>query len=188
MARTRPPPQLSEGWLREESLRYLQRYLPSERRMREVLARRVRRCVDAGTAAPADGPPVIDRVIAGLYADGMLDDARVARAWVGSLHRQGDSRRKIQFKLRQKGLAMPLIAVALSHLEADEGVADPELQRAIAYVRRRRLGPLRGDPATRQARRERDLGAVARAGFSFTIALRVIDCADLDLLEEEVGA
>ena len=63
--------------------------------------------------------------------------------------------------------------------EEAEGV-DPELERAVAYVRRRRLGPMRHDPEQRRARRERDLAAVARAGFPFGVALRVIDAEDLD--------
>ncbi|RME20742.1 MAG: hypothetical protein D6798_19765, partial [Deltaproteobacteria bacterium] len=66
--------------------------------------------------------------------------------------------------------------------------------RACAYARRRRLGSARppsrrpADPEQRRRRREKDLAAMFRAGFSAGIALRVIDADDIDdLLEEADG-
>ena len=53
-----------------------------------------------------------------------------------------------------------------------------ELEAARALARRRRLGPWRG-PAERAARREKDLAALARAGFGLDLARQVID-ADED--------
>jgi regulatory protein len=41
-------------------------------------------------------------------------------------------------------------------------------------VRRRRLGPYRPQEE-RAARRQRDLGALARAGFSFDVARRALE-------------
>ena len=46
-------------------------------------------------------------------------------------------------------------------------------QAAHALARRRKLGPYR--PGERSAYREKDLAALARAGFSFGIAREVID-------------
>src|SRR3546814_7265925 len=46
----------------------------------------------------------------------------------------------------------------------DELAAEPELAAAIAYARRRRLGPFR-TPDARADRRDKDLAALARAGF-----------------------
>ncbi|MDE0409722.1 MAG: RecX family transcriptional regulator, partial [Alphaproteobacteria bacterium] len=43
-----------------------------------------------------------------------------------------------------------------------------------ALARRRRLGPWR-DPAERAARRQKDLAAMARAGFRLDVARQVID-------------
>jgi regulatory protein len=50
-----------------------------------------------------------------------------------------------------------------------------ELEAAATYARRRRLGPHRRDPEARAERRERDLAALARAGFSYAIAQQIID-------------
>ena len=177
----RRPPELTAGWLRAEASRYLGRYQPSERRMGEVLRRRVRRCVEEGTGTWAEGLDLVDQLVAELREQRVLDDARLARAWVRNLHRRGTSRRAILHKVAQKGIPRPLVEQALLDFDAEEAEGvDPELVRAVAYVRRRRLGPMRHDPEQRRARRERDLAAVARAGFPFGVALRVIDAEDLD--------
>ena len=46
---------------------------------------------------------------------------------------------------------------------------------------------MRRDPETRQANRQRDLGRLARAGFSYDICNRVLDLEDIDALYELVG-
>lgn len=62
--------------------------------------------------------------------------------------------------------------------------------RACTYARRRRLGSARPahrsypEPAERRRQREKDIGALCRAGYSLGIALRVIDAPDLELLLE----
>jgi len=176
----RRPPTLTGPWLREQARRYLQRWTPSERRMRDVLKRRVRKCVEAGTGTWAEGLTLVDEIVADLLADGGLDDDRFARMWVDDLHRRGTSRRKIVAKLREKGIGRETADRAMAALDDGLEVVDPELERAVAYVRRRRLGAARWDPQTRIDRREKDLAAVARAGFPFGVALAVIDADDLD--------
>ena len=62
--------------------------------------------------------------------------------------------------------------------------ANLDLDAACNYARRRRLGPWRS--AGRAERRERDLAALARQGFGYELALRVIDAEDTAVLEEEL--
>jgi len=54
-----------------------------------------------------------------------------------------------------------------------EGSAQSELEAAQAFARRRRLGPHR-KPETREAFRRKDLMAMARAGFNYDTASRVV--------------
>lgn len=178
----RRPPTLSEAYLRREARRYLERWWPTEQRMREVLLRRVRTCVGHGTGTLEEGQALVRLVVADLVERGVLDDRRYAEALTEELHRKGTSGRKMRAKLREKGVSGALADEVLRAFDRDHEGPDPELERAVAYVRRRRLGPLRLDPEKRKARRERDLAAVARAGFPFQVALRVIDARDLDAL------
>ena len=50
-------------------------------------------------------------------------------------------------------------------------------------ARRRRLGPFRLEEA-RKDKRLRDLATMARAGFAFDLAKKVIDAASPDALDE----
>ena len=87
--------------------------------------------------------------------------------------------------LRQKGVGRTDIEAALEILEAE--YANRELTAAYKYARRRRLGPYRL-PEARAARRDRDLAALARAGFGYDIARRVVDAASVEDLEAEALA
>jgi len=59
---------------------------------------------------------------------------------------------------------------------------DPNLAAAAAYARRRRLGPFRR-PDQRDEKRDKDLAALARQGFGYDTATRIID-SDLDHLND----
>ena len=78
-------------------------------------------------------------------------------------------------QLRAKGLGEADVAAALANLDA-EALSDRDAAWALA--RRRRLGPYRR--IDRKAFREKDLQAIARAGFSFSLAREVVDAADSD--------
>jgi len=67
---------------------------------------------------------------------------------------------------------------------ADEAEEKPELAAAARLARKRRLGPWRAAEGRREAR-ERDLAALARAGFSYDVALAVIDAEGPEDLEGE---
>ena len=86
-------------------------------------------------------------------------------------------------KLAAKGLGRATIERAVAGLE--DLVSDPELSAALAFARRKRLGPYRPD-AERAARRERDLAALDRRGFDLEVARKVIDAEDLEALEAEI--
>ena len=171
--RTRPPPKLDLGWLRQEARRYLERQRPSVARLRTVLMRRVDRALAFHGGERAAGAALVDVVVDELLQSGVLDDDRWARAWVGDLHRRGQSRPVIQQKLRLLGGDRQTVAAAIDDVLGPRGESD--LDAARAYVRRKRIGPHRPDPLLRRDKRQRDLGAVARAGFSLGVAIKVID-------------
>ena len=105
-----------------------------------------------------------------------------------SLGRAGRSRRAIADRLRAKGVAPAAIEAALAGL--DEERPEGDRAAAIALARRRRLGPFRA-PAQRVERRQRDIAALARAGFALALARRVIEAESVAALEawaaEEAG-
>ncbi len=137
--------------------------------LRRVLRRRVEtRCRLRGET-PEDFSGMVEAVIARALGAGLVDDAAFAAAKVRSLRRRGGSARAIGAKLAAKGVDRDTVGAALAGEE--EGGED---EAALAYAKRRRLGPFR-QPAARAASRERDLAAMARAGFALALARRVID-------------
>ena len=82
--------------------------------------------------------------------------------------------------LQRKGVARSDITAALAELEAE--FDNSELVAAYNYARRRRLGPYRAEDS-RDEYRERELAALARAGFGFDTARRVIDAPTVEDLE-----
>jgi regulatory protein len=61
--------------------------------------------------------------------------------------------------------------------ELAERQGDAELAAAAAFARKRRIGPWRS-PAERADRREKDLAAMARAGFAYRVVRLVMDADD----------
>ena len=178
----RPPP--DRGTLEAAARRYLQRYWPTVAQLRKVLLRRL----------PDEGPPAlfarvradVEAVLAGLVESGALNDERAARAWAEQLDRRGTARPALRHKMRSKGLSDEHTEAAVAAVEAEaaeRGISDPELARAVAAARRKRLGPFRRDLASRAERRDRDLAALARLGFPFAAAKAVVDAADEDEAE-----
>ena len=98
-----------------------------------------------------------------------------------ALHRQGKGTRAIRATLAAKGVDGTTAAQALETL-VDEH-PQPDLAAAVRLARKRRLGPFR-PPAARADNRSRDLAALARAGFDFDTARRVVDADDAETLEQ----
>ena len=175
---------ISEAGLRKKTQIHLRRYWPSVVQMRRILQRHIDRNIRRWGGDREEAMARIDPLLEELVERGKLNDARFTRSWVEQLDRRGVSRRAIIAKMREKGIETDLVLDELSRLD-DEG-GDRELLRAIAYARRRRLGSAQRDPLRREARREKDLAVMARAGFSYGIARRVMESEDLIQLQEDV--
>ena len=161
------PRKVTPAYLQRAAMAYLERYSSSAENLRRVLRRKVdKRCRLRGED-PAEFHEMIDEVVAKSLRSGLIDDTRYAEARVATLRRRGGSARAIQAKLSAKGIDRSTIAAAL------EGEDGDEEQAARAFARRRKLGPFR--PGERAPYREKDLAAMARAGFRFDVARSIIE-------------
>jgi regulatory protein len=162
-------PDRLEGW----ALDYLERYASSAENLRRVLLQRARRHGASAGEQLRRTAALIDALLARFAAAGLIDDAAYAAGRALSLHRRGHSRRAIEARLAQKGVAAAVAATALAGL-AEAAGADPDLAAACAFARRRRLGPYRRAPADPAHER----AAFARAGFGRAVTEAVLACAD----------
>jgi len=181
----RAPRKITASYLENSALYYLQRFSTSSENLRRVMMRKIDKSCAYHDTSREDGAELLDQMIKRFLNSGLLDDQIYATARVNSLHRHGSSQRQIKGKLMQKGLAADIIDQALAALNSE--TSNPELVAAITYARRRRLGPWR-DPSVRAQRQEKDLAAMARSGFSYDIARRVIEAETVEQLEAEVSA
>lgn len=181
--RRKPKPATQER-LRKAALYYIDRYATSAAHLRSVLMRQVTRSARLHDTNPQEGEAWIEEIVTDLVSRNLVDDRAFAETRALSLHRGGASRRKIAMNLKSKGVGPDDIEAALHSLE--ETHANAEFTAARNYARRRRFGPWR-NADEREARRDRDLAAMARAGFSFQMAQRVIDAPDIDTLERSLA-
>jgi regulatory protein len=183
----RRPRRLAITDLDQIALDYLARFATTKKRVQEMLTRRIRRSAHFHGDDPTEMLAAIPSVIEKLERNRFLDDQAFAGMKAASLTRRGTSRRQIGAKLSQLGITQDMQGTAMEGLVEEFG--DTEAA-AIAYAKRRRLGRYRarhiaGEQRLVQAKR--DLSAMARAGFSFTLAKRVLGAADDIDIESDEG-
>lgn len=172
-----PPKPISPTWLERAALHYLECYSASTEMLRRTLARRVEKRARLRGEDPAAFAEMIAATVARAVSAGFVDDARFTDTRLATLRRRGTSSRGASAKLAAKGVPRDVVEAAM-RAERDalpDGEAEAIEDRAArAYAKRRRLGPYRR-PDLRAAHRDRDLAALARAGFSYDLARRVVD-------------
>jgi regulatory protein len=169
--------------LRTRALRHLARYACSRARLRRVLLRSARRSAAESLVQAPDLLRQVEEVLDQLEQRGLLDDEAFA---VGRLRRLVDGGKPLRVaagRLEAEGIDREIVRRALGQLRA-EG-ADTDLAAAVAFARRRRLGPWRprGDDTDAGSR---DLLRMCRAGFPTALARRVLSAAHPDELAREI--
>jgi regulatory protein len=157
-------------------MRYLDRYATSSGHLKMLLMQRVRRsCAHHGDAV-SDGETLVDAEIGRLLRSGFLNDDEFAASRARLLHRRGKGQRAIRAGLQAKRLGSAEIDRALALLA--EEVGDVEWAAVRTWARKKRLGPWAREKNEDPVRRRKDLARFGRAGFSYGIALRILDAED----------
>jgi len=170
MSHDAPPPDTAS--LHDAAVAYLARYSATRATLAKALNRQVDRWLRAATTpdAPAQAAAAkraIPDVVGKLAAAGAVNDVAFAQARARKLSRTGHSRRAAAAHLAARGVPAEVVQSALP--QDDDG----EVAAAIAYLRRRRLGPFRIAAAPPEAH-QKELGTLARAGFSGATARRAL--------------
>ena len=176
---------ITAKYLQNAATFYLERYPSTAEGLRRVLNRRVAKAKMLEAPVMENVRQAIDTIVAKFVDAGVIDDKAFAQTKARSLHRRGTSSRLTRQKLKMAGVDGDTLDEAMEGLdiELDVTPAQREQRAAAALARRRRLGPYR--PAEdRKDHRTRDLAAMARAGFAYDVAKKVIDAKDPDSLDE----
>jgi len=158
----RPRPPLDASALERLALRYVERYATTRGKLTAYLARKIRERGWEGM--PADPAALAERM-AGL---GYVDDRAFAEARAAAMGRRGLGARRVQEALRFAGIEDEDREALTPVLKEDETRA------ALTFARRRRIGPYAREAVERELR-ERQIGAMVRAGHSPALARRIVN-------------
>ena len=181
----RGPRRVSPSYLESSAAYYLGRFASSSANLRRVMMRKIHLSASHHGTDIGEAEKWLDALIEKFERLGYLDDAGFAQMRARGLHARGTPLVGIKFKLMKQGVGEDDIAAALAHLEEENETRDLDWAAAIKLARRRRLGPYGSvDPEVRKQRREKDMATLARAGFGYDIAQRIVDTVTIDELEE----
>ena len=154
---------LTENRLMNIALFYLARYESSTEKVRRMLERRLKRLAFKGEEIPPEAPQWIENVLKKIQEKSYVDDNRYAENQIRSLILQGKSERFICAKLALAGISADQVQTILNAMESTEETL------AKRFVERKKIGYLR-PRKDRSTFWEKDMAALARAGFSYDIA------------------
>jgi regulatory protein len=158
----RPAPPLDPPALERLALRYVERFATTRGKLAGYLRRKVRERGWEGEA-PADPEAVAER----FAALGYIDDRGYAEVKAAALGRRGLGARRVDTALVQARVG-----------EEDRAALEPDIaarsvEAALAFARRKRLGPWRRAEGDR-ALRDKQLAAMLRAGHPLDLARRIL--------------
>lgn len=167
----KPPKKITEKYLYNSGLAYLERFPASVPHFRRVMGRKIDKSCNFHKEQDRDACiKMLDTTVATFERQGLLNDAAYTTGMVTSLRRRGLSSRAIQYKLQSKGLGEAAIRDAISEFDGDDNA---DFSAAVQLMRKKRFGCF-GTRAAEEKERNRQLSAFARAGFGFDLAQKAL--------------
>lgn len=154
-------PPLDAAALDRLALRYVERFATTRRRLTDYLLRKIR---ERGWDGPTADPAALAEKLAEL---GYIDDRAFGEARAAAMGRRGLGKRRVTGALQQAGLDEEDREAVIPAVE------DRALETAMAFARRRRIGPFATVRAERPER-EKQIAAMIRGGHDFALARRIV--------------
>ena len=154
-------PPLDAAALDRLALRYVERFATTRRRLTDYLLRKIR---ERGWDGPTADPAALAEKLAEL---GYIDDRAFGEARAAAMGRRGLGKRRVTGALQQAGLDEE------DREAVTPAVEDRALETAMAFARRRRIGPFATVRAERPER-EKQIAAMIRGGHDFALARRIV--------------
>lgn len=164
--------------LKKNALSYLERYESSEEILRAFLKRKIESAFKKeNEPVPPETTLWIEMIVSEMKRSGYVDDERFAVMKVRQWRSAGKSERYIRFKLSCAGIEQHMQDAVLGNGKDD--CANEDLKAAKRLVEKRKIGCFRL-PQDRKLYRKKDLAVLARAGFSYPIAVQALGERDGD--------
>ena len=157
--------------LKDLAYSYLEKYNPSKQQLKVYLLKKYLLKIK-GTKSKKEVTSIIDEIIASLEKNKLLNDEMYSDSKARMFLRRGYSLNKINQSLRNKGIEDKYVKKSIEKIKDNQ--IEPDFVSALKLCKRRRIGPLRPND-NRELFYKKDMGVLARGGFSFDLSKRVLD-------------
>tara|TARA_A100001011_G_scaffold398864_1_gene504880 strand:- start:2326 stop:2943 length:618 start_codon:yes stop_codon:yes gene_type:complete len=157
--------------LRDLAYSYLEKYSPSKQQLKIYLLKKYLKKFSK-SKEKKDISQIIDKIVSNLESNKFLNDELFSDSKARSMLRRGYSLNKINQSLRNKGVDQKNILSSLSKIKKDN--IEPDFVSALKLCKKRRIGAIR-PISNREIFYKKDMGILARAGFSFEISKKILE-------------
>tara|TARA_B100001063_G_C16755660_1_gene552974 strand:+ start:590 stop:1150 length:561 start_codon:yes stop_codon:yes gene_type:complete len=157
--------------LKDLAYSYLEKYSPSKQQLKVYLLKKYLIKIK-GTQSKKEVSLLIDKIITNLEKNRILNDELYSDSKARMFLRRGYSLNKISQSLRHKGIESKFIKQSIEKIKEEK--IEPDFVSALKLCKKRRIGALRPS-ANRELFYKKDMGILARGGFSFELSKRVLD-------------
>ncbi len=157
--------------LKDLAYSYLEKYSPSKQQLKVFLLKKYLTKIK-GTKSKKEVTAIIDEIVSNLEKNKLLNDEMYSDSKARMFLRRGYSLNKINQSLKSKGIDDKYVKQSIEKIKEDQ--IEPDFVSALKLCKRRRIGPLRPE-SNRELFYKKDMGVLARGGFSFDLSKRVLD-------------
>ena len=157
--------------LKDLAYSYLEKYNPSKQQLKVYLLKKYLTKIK-GSKSKKEVTSIIDEIVSNLEKNKILNDEMYSDSKARMFLRRGYSLNKINQSLRSKGVEDRYIKQSINKIKEDQ--IEPDFVSALKLCKRRRIGPTRPE-SNRELFYKKDMGILARGGFSFDLSKRVLE-------------
>ena len=157
--------------LKDLAYGYIEKYSPSKQQIKVYLLKKYLTKIK-GTQTKKEVSNIIDEIVLNLEKHKLINDELYSDSKARTFLRRGYSLNKINQSLRNKGIDSKFIKQSIDKIKEDK--IEPDFISALKLCKRRRIGALRPG-ANRELFYKKDMGILARNGFSFELSKRILD-------------
>ena len=157
--------------LKDLAYSYLEKYSPSKQQLKVYLLKKYLTKIK-GSKSKKEVTSIFDKIILNLESNKFLNDEMYSDSKARMFLRRGYSLNKINQSLRNKGIEDKFVRQSIEKIKEDQ--IEPDFVSALKLCKRRRIGPIRPE-SNRELFYKKDMGILARGGFSFDLSKRVLE-------------
>ncbi len=172
----RPPKKITESYLYNSSLYYLQRFASSSGHLRNIMNKKISKSCQYHTEQDfSECTKILEKVIEKLKEQNFLNDELYTEAMVNSYRNKGLSSKMITQKLKLKSIPNELIQSKIrkinNQIEEISNNQSAELISALRLSKKKKIGAF----SSGLKPKEKELAMLARNGFNYEIAQKSLN-------------